>query len=228
MANHSYLSFWFSDFTIEKGLSHLEALLTLFPTAATRPDLQLTIRSLDPTQVPIGEYDVLGAPASIQEIASQCLHDDTSYQVTTYWDLWQPHPSNEQDPWELTNAPVEILLQGEHYDNGQFRNTGHAFLRLGLEHLFTGHASILSGAELRPEDFTNRAEYDFMFALQEPKTLASYRSHICENIRTLHNYLLAVQKGLPSQNLPIERHLLWSEGEKDFAARTAQIIAGIS
>lgn len=221
MANFAFLSLWFHDFTIQKGTHHLEALLTLFPLSTARRDFRLLIRSLDTTQQPTLERDLLATPSAVRELAEQFLHQDTSYEVTAHWDLWHAHttagPSLE---WNQTPSRVELLLQGEQFDQGRYRETGHVLLSLGFEHLYTGHADILSGAEVRPEDFTNRAEHEFIFALQEPQALEAYRRHTCENIRRLYSYLRQMEESLPTK----ERRL-WSEGETDFARRTEQILA---
>ncbi|MFB3094433.1 MAG: hypothetical protein ACE10O_01080, partial [Candidatus Acidiferrales bacterium] len=79
MANFAFLSLWFDDFTIQKGTHHLEALLTLFPLSAARRDFRLLIRSLDATQQPTLERDLLATPPAVRELAEQFLHQDTSY-----------------------------------------------------------------------------------------------------------------------------------------------------
>lgn len=221
MANYAFLSLWFRDFTIQRGTHHLEALLTLFPVSTSRHDFRMLIRSLDTAQNPTLERDLLTAPSAVRELADQFLHEDTSYEVTVHWDLWQARtaagPSLE---WEQSPARVELLLQGEQFDEARYRETGHVLLNLGFEHLYTGHADVLSGAEIRPEDFTNRAEYEFIFALQDPQVLETYRRRTRENIRRLYSYVRQVEKGLP-----VKKRRLWSEGEADFARRTEKILA---
>lgn len=224
MANYAYLSLWFRDFTIERGAHHLEALLTLFPVSKARADYRLIIRSLDPSQGISLEREPLSDPAEVRELASQFLHDDTSFEVTAFWDLWQwRQPEGLKIEWEQKPSQVELLLQGEQFDEGRFRETGHVWLRLGPEHLFTGHAGALTGAELKPEDFTTRAENEFAWALQEPQTLHDYRSYTRKNIRIVCGFLREIET-----SLPLERYRLWSEGEAGFDKLTGEILAGSS
>ena len=221
MANYAYCSLWFKDFTIERGVHHLEALLTLFPVSAARSNLRLVVRSLDPSQGVSLERELLTDPGDVRELAAGFLHDDTAYEVTAFWDLWQWQQAESLDlTWQRMPLPVQFLLQGELFDDGRYESAGHIWIRLGKEHLFTGHAGVLTGAEIRPEDFTDRAENQFAWALQEPDVLQAYRRRTCENIQMLLTYLHRIQEGLP-----VDRHRLWSEGEEDFPAVTEKILA---
>jgi hypothetical protein len=222
MLNQSYLSLWFSDFTVERGTHHLEALLTLFPASATRPDLRLIIRGLDTTQSVTLERELDRDPAAIRSLASEFLHEDTGYEVTARWDLWQwEQQEGLKLEWTEQPSPVEFLLQGLEFDDKSYTDTGHVWIRLGAEHLFTGHAGMLTGDEIRPEDFTDRKENEFAWALQEPQNLHDYRRFTRENVRTLYGYLREIEK-----SLPVERLRLWSEGEQDFEELTEKILAG--
>ena len=222
MANQSYLGLWFGDFTIKRGLHHLEALLTLFPASATRPDLHLIIRSLDSSQSVSLEHELDRDPAAIREPTSEFLHEDTGYEVTAHWDLWQwEQQESLKLEWAERPSVAEFLLQGTEYDDGRSRDTGHLLLRLGAEHLFTGHAGVLTGAEIRPEDFTDRKENEFAWALREPRNLRGYQRFTRENVRTLYGYLQEIEK-----SLPVERRRLWSEGEPAFEELTEKILAG--
>lgn len=130
MANYAYLGLWFRDFTIERGVAHLGALLTLFPVSPTRPGFRLVIRSLDPAQSSTLEADMLAAPAAVEKLAAQFLHNDTSYEVTAWWELWQARPAAPL--WEQVPTPVGLLNQGEESDDARYRETGHVVCRLGL------------------------------------------------------------------------------------------------
>lgn len=223
MANYAHLSLWFRDFNIERGIHHLEALLTLFPRSKDRSDFHLRIRSLDPSQAISLERELLPGPTEVQLLSCEFLHDDTSYEVTAFWDLWHwGQPEGLQLKWERNPTPVEFLLQGEQFDEGRFRATGHVLVRLGFEHYFTGHASILTGAAPDPDAFSSRTESEFAWALQDPQALQMYRQHTYENVQTLYAFLQAALK-----SLPVERHRLWSEGEADFGKLTERILAGL-
>lgn len=171
MPNYAYLSLWFRDFTIEKGAAHLEALLTLFPLSEARPGFRLVIRSLDPGQSPSLEADLLAVPEAVRKLANQFLHDDTAYEVTAHWDLWQAKAGPASGPgWEQRPSPVGLSLQGEEFDDACYRQTGHITLNLGSEHLYLG----LPDA-----------------------TVEFARRYVRQNVRLLYAYLRQIEKGLP-------------------------------
>ncbi|MFQ5664255.1 MAG: hypothetical protein ACE5HL_10530, partial [Terriglobia bacterium] len=214
MANYAYFSLWFRDFTIEKGIAHLEALLSLFPVSSARPGFQLVIRSLDAAQSSSLEADLLAAPAAVRKLAAQFLHEDTAYEVTTYWDLWQLRvPDVPSLEWQQAPSQVEFLLQGEEFDDARYRETGHVLMNLGFEHLYIDPAASLDFArdkgaagrdvlgEAAPQDHT-------------------HRRYLRQNIRRIYAYARQVEK-----SLPLVRQRLWSEGEEDFARRTEQSLS---
>ncbi len=167
MADYAYLRLWFKEFTIERGLHHLEALLQLFPQSAARPGFRLVVRSLGPEESPPLERDLIATPADVRALAGEFLHEDTAYEVTAYWDLWQP-PAGRAD-WKQAPLPVEFLLEGAEYDPG--RNPE------GREHIVV---------TLGPE---NR-----YLSSEEPPDDADPRR---ENARRLHLFLRDIQKSLP-------------------------------
>ena len=222
MANLANLSFWFGDFTVERGTHHLEGLLTLFPISVSRPDLRLAVRSLDSSESVTMERELTADPETVRELCAEFLHEDTSYEVSAFWDLWRWETAEgPRLEWSRTASGVEFILQGKEYDTGRWEETGHVWMRLGDEHLFTGHAGMLTGGELRPEDAETRAESEFAWALQEPETLREYRRYTRENVRQLYGFLREADK-----SLPVERHRLWSEGETDFEEVTKTVLAG--
>ena len=209
MAEYTYLSLWFKEFSIERGLHHLEAVLQLFPQSAARPGIRLIVRSLGPEESPTLERDLIASPADVRALAAEFLHEDTAYEVTAWWDLLQPEerqalrPAARDSPrlgsgqagqagmpaplaekkWEQAPAPVEFLLEGEEYDPS--REPGareHIVLTLGSESLYL------------------------------PPELAKDVGPQRENARRLHLFLRDILK-----SLPLERHSLWSEGRDDFA-----------
>jgi len=142
MADYAYLSLWFREFTIEKGLRHLEAALTLFPQSAARPGFRLAVRSLGPEESPTLERDLIAAPADVHALAAEFLHEDTAYEVTAFWDLWQPQPAAAGNRWERGPAQVEFLLQGAQYDpSADPAAREHLRIGVGRENLFIGRAA---------------------------------------------------------------------------------------
>ncbi|MCI0402993.1 MAG: hypothetical protein L0212_05650 [Acidobacteria bacterium] len=191
MADSAYLSVWFREFTVERGLRHLEAALALFPQSAARTGFHLVVRSLGPEEGSTLERDLIAAPADVHALASEFLHEDTAYEVTAFWELWQPHPGGR---WEQAPSPVELVLQGAEYNpTGGEAERAHLLINLGRESLFIGRAAT-------PQE--------------------SSRGPLRGNVDRLYSFL-----GDLHNSLPVERHLIWSEGNEDFARLAEQLQA---
>ena len=172
MANYAYLRLWFRDFAIEKGLTHLEALLGLFPVSAARPGFRLVVRSLDPGQSPSLEADLLATPGDVRTAASEFPHEDTAYEVTAYWDLWKLRVEKD---WEQAPSPAEFLLHGEQFDAGRYREAGHLQVNLGPEHLYLSPADHPQDLSFRYTRENVRRLYAFLRALEQQLPLAQRR-----------------------------------------------------
>jgi hypothetical protein len=148
MADYAYLSVWFREFTVERGLRHLEAALALFPQSAARPGFRLVVRSLGPEESPTLERDLIAAPADVHALAAEFLHEDTAYEVTAFWDLWQPRPASQ---WEQALSEVEFLVQGAEYDPGAEPEAhAHLLINLGRENLFLGRSAVPQESSREP------------------------------------------------------------------------------
>jgi len=168
MADYAYLDLSFKEVSIERGLHHLDAVLQLFPQSAARPGFRLIVRSLGPGESPTLERDLIASPADVRALASEFLHEDTAYEVTAWWDLWQP-PAGRGD-WKQSPSPVEFLLEGEEYDPSRDPEAReHLVLSLGLE--------------------------SFYLAPEEPADDATHWRR--ENARRLHVFLCDIRKSLP-------------------------------
>lgn len=219
MPNYAYLSLWFHDGSPAVVIDQATKLFRLFPFSQQEPGFRSSvIRALDPSQPALIEQDVLFTVEEISSHLAEFFQADCAAELRAYWDLWI---YDAREKWRESPSPVEFLVQGEQYDDGIFAENGHVQITLGLEHLFTGHAGILHGsqAELTPEQFTARAEYEFALTLQEPEMLEAYRLHTLENIRRV----LAWERALWA-NLAIRRRRLWSEGESDLERSLDKIL----
>lgn len=165
MADYAYLSLWFRDFTIERGLRHLEAALALFPQSAARPGFRLVVRSLGPEESPTVERDLIVAPADVQALAAEFLHDDTAYEVTAYWDLWQPQPGGA---WVQAAAQVEFLLMGGEYDPiADPAAREHLQIGVGRDNLFIGRSAVPQESSREPLRGNVERMYAFLTDLKK-------------------------------------------------------------
>lgn len=222
MPNYAYLSLWFEDGSPGRLIAHAEKPLLLFPISEREPAFRaLAIRGISPAEPPLLERDVVVSVEEVRHSIAEFFQADCGAEVRAYWDLWSYRADGTRLDWQQTPSPVEFAFQGEQYDDSSFAESGHVLITLGLEHVFTGHAGILSGsgAEVTPEQFTARAEYEFALALQQPEMLEAYRAHTLENIRRL----LVFERALWTA-LPVRRRRLWSEGESDLERRLVQLL----
>ena len=139
--NRAYFSIWLRGFTETSMLEHFGALLATVPFSKTRPGISsLLIRAVDSAEAPLEEHDLRAAPATVEggiTLARQHEHFDCSYEARTSWDLWT------RDDGTLRARPqaLEIICNGEEFDDGAFREAGHFQVDLGLEDWFIAQES---------------------------------------------------------------------------------------
>jgi hypothetical protein len=222
MANQSYLSIWYKDFSEERMLGQFGALLATVPFSTTKPGFtSLTIRAVDASEAPILEDDLRAAPvdaAGIVEIIREQIHSDSSYEVGAHWDLWEFDASTAK--WSSQPHGLGILCHGEDYDDGFWQENGHIEVNFGFEHLFTGHAGLLGIRQAGKRPAESPEEARFLEAMAWPENLQAYQEKTRLNIRTLLDWIKRIEKAVP-----VERIRLWSEGEENFEARMEEILA---
>src|SRR5262245_50203925 len=100
-------------------LQQFESLLETVPRSVGRPGFTgLVIRAVNPSETPVVEYRA-GAGTSAGDIASlarEYLHDDSSYEAETYWDLWQYEV--ESSLWQRRPEALLVVCSGDAYDDG--------------------------------------------------------------------------------------------------------------
>jgi hypothetical protein len=222
MANRAYASVWTRGFSEPVMLEQFEALLGTIPFSQPSPGLtSLTVRAVEPTQPPLVEHDARLEPVTIAELLEvlrEYAQNDTSIETEAHWDLWTYDP--ELLRCELRPQRLLLTCFAEAYDDGAFAEMGHFHADLGFEHFFTGHAGLLG---LRRHDSAppqHPAEAAFLRAMSQPAILREYREKTLENIRKLLDWMQRIHAALP-----VERNLLWSEGEENFEARIDDILA---
>ena len=221
MANHAYASFWVRERAAETMLSRFERLLETFPLSSTWHEFAgFIIRAVSPSEAPLVEHDLRrGRAAASDVIALVREHDsaDCSYEVEAYWDAWQRNL--ETGVWEKRPERVLLICNGADYDDGASKESGDFLADVGFEHFFTGHAGLLGGygARSAPSDPT---EAEFLAWMTHEEHLHEYYEKTRANIQLFLNWVDSVEKALP-----LERHVLWSEGEENLEARLDEILA---
>lgn len=222
MSNQSYLNVWCRDFSEERALDALGALLATIPFSVTRPGFTfLTVHAVDASETPILEMDLRSFPldaAGVIELARDHLHSDCSGEVNCYWDLFAFDGAT--GTFKREPQPLAIFSHGEEYDNSWWVENGHLQVDLGFEHFFTGHAGLLGNHRGAPPAAESPEEARFLEAMAWPENLDTYQEKTRENIRTLFDWVRRIEK-----EVPVERLRLWSEGEDNFEARLEEILA---
>jgi hypothetical protein len=221
MANHAYAGFWVRERAADTMLSRFGRLLETFPLSSTwREFAGFVIRAVSPSEAPLAEHDLRGTMAGASEVVALAReHDsaDCSYEVEAYWDAWQRNL--ETGVWEKRPERVLLICNGADYDDGAWKEAGDFLADVGFEHLYTGHAGLLGGygARSAPSD---PIEAEFLAWMTHEEHLHEYYEKTRANIQLLVNWIDSVEKALP-----LERHLLWSEGEENLEARLDEILA---
>jgi hypothetical protein len=222
MPNRAYASFWIRNFDEANMLSHFEHFLATVPLADGPVGFtELVIRAVDSTESPLEEFDLRAqvlTPAEIVELAREHLAGDVCFEVMALWDLWIR--DMESASWKKKAERLHLSCFGPDYDHGIFTESGHFMADLGFEHMFTGHAGLLStesGHVAQPED---PDEARFLMWMSQPQNLREYQEKTRENIQKLMAWVRSAEEALP-----IGRIRMWSEGEENFEARLDEILA---
>jgi len=137
MADPFYLSLWFADFKGPAMLPHMLAVVQQFPFSQHRGGI--TYVAVQP--VSWNEASVLErrfsagiVPEEAMVVAADLIHDDYAYVFEAYWNLWTPDELGQA--WHLAPARVKIIAQGEEFEDGACRESGHILIDFGLDSLF--------------------------------------------------------------------------------------------
>jgi hypothetical protein len=222
MPNRAYASLWVRNFDHTNMLAHFEHFLGTVPVAADSAGFtELVVRAVDSTETPLEEVDLRGqalTPADIAALAREHVAADVCFEVVALWDLWIR--DMESVTWKRKPEKVHISCFGLGYDQGIFNQSGHVLVDLGLEHVFTGHAGLLSKETTQVSRAEHPDEARFLIWMSQPQNLREYQEKTRDNIQKLMGWMRSVEEALP-----IARMLLWSEGEDNFEARLDEILA---
>lgn len=221
MANRAYASFWTRDYSEDLMLDRFERWLETAPVSPDRPGFaSLVVRAVEPSEAPLLEHDFRAGEAdasTVATLAREHRNADCSYEVETSWDLWQP--CLDTGLWQRGPQRLLLICHGPDYDGGVAAESGHFLADLGFEHLFTGHAGLL-GRRDRPAAPASPLEAEFLERMTRADHLREYHEKIRQNIQQLLDWTRAVENALP-----VERTVLWSEGEENLEARLDEILA---
>jgi hypothetical protein len=221
MANYAYVSFWTRERASETLLERFERLLQTFPLSSVWHEFTgMVIRAVSPSEVPLAEHDLRGTLAGASEVIALAReHDnaDCSYEVEAYWDVWQRNLKT--GAWQKAPERVLLICNGRSYDDGVADGSGDFLADIGFEHLFTGHAGLLGNYTTRSAP-SDPVEAEFLAWMTHEEHLHEYYEKTRANIQLLLNWVGSLEKALP-----LERHLLWSEGEENLEARLDEILA---
>jgi hypothetical protein len=221
MANRAYASFWTRDYSEALMLDRFERWLETIPVSAERPGFaSLVIRAVESSEAPILEHDFLAGEAdaaAVVALAREHQNADCAYEVEAHWDLW--HRGVDSGLWQRGPQRLLLICQSEAYDNGVAAESGHFLADLGLEHLYTGHAGLLGTRPARSAP-ADPLEAEFLALMTDEEHLREYHEKTRQNIQQLLDWTRAVE-----QALPVDRTVLWSEGEENLEARLDEILA---
>jgi hypothetical protein len=223
MANRAYLSVWTAGYSEEVMLEQFERFLQTVPLSSIQPGFtDLLVRAIRPSEAPIAEHDLQGVvarAADVISLAREHRNADSAYEVECFWDMWQRDPAAAS--WTRRPAPLLLICNGEAYDDGVAANEGHFLADLGFDHLLTGAGLLASKADAGFDNSEDPIEAEFLARMTHDEYREQYRDKMRANIQQFLNWVRAIE-----ESLPVERYLLWSEGEVNFEARLDEILAG--
>lgn len=132
-----YLSLWFTDFSGPEMLPHAFGVLQQFPFSGQRPGITyfaLHPISWDEATVLERRFPLGIDPGQATLMAAELVHDDYAYVFEAHWDLWTPDELSGN--WVLEPALVKFIIQGEEFDAGAYRQTGHIEIDFGPDSHF--------------------------------------------------------------------------------------------
>jgi len=118
-------------------LPHLHAMLQQFPFSAQRPGITyVAVQPVSWNEATIVERRFSPGIDSVQAlmVTADLIHDDYAYIFEAYWDLWNPDEAGHE--WHRVPSRVRFVVQGEEFDDGIQRETGHIEIDFGLDSLF--------------------------------------------------------------------------------------------
>jgi hypothetical protein len=225
MANRAYIRIWVRDYSEAMMLDQFEKLLSTIPFSASKPGiLSLTIQAVDMSETPLAEWDLCGRPLDASAVVAKARehrHSDTAFFAQAFWDLWSYDLTSGR--WQKQPQELTLTCFGLDFDSGVSAETGHLEVYIGFEHMFTGHAGLLVSRDVSnvsSEHLVEPIEAEFLAVMSREENLRQYHQKTRENIQKLLDWVRVIEKVIP-----VDRVLLWSEGEENFERRLDEIVA---
>jgi hypothetical protein len=171
MSDELNLSLWFPSFAEAEMMPRALSVLRQFPFSQARPGVTAAAAfPLSWNEAPVysHSFDFPVQPERAVAFVAEFLHDDYAYEFEALWDLWTPRDENQLESagaWLLRPSPVKLVAQGLRFEDGEYQETGHILVKLGLDAPFLYEEEDFSDAEMRVRSnvqkliqFTNTVE----------------------------------------------------------------------
>ncbi|MFL6415908.1 MAG: hypothetical protein ACJ74Y_09600 [Bryobacteraceae bacterium] len=119
MTDQLFLSIWLERPARANRLRYFRKMLSLFPfSQREQPQSTVSIQAIDVTEPPLLEKAVNGPIdlSQIEPVFADYGGDDISYELESWWDLWQ-----FDGEWTLKPTRVSLACFGSQFDNGTDR-----------------------------------------------------------------------------------------------------------
>jgi len=146
MPDPLYLSLWFPDFSGPAMLPHMLSVLKQFPFSEQRPGVTyVAVQPVSWTEASVLEqrFSPGITPEEAVVVAADLVHDDYAYIFDVHWEMWTVDATRK---WTLAPSEVNVIAQGEEFEDGVQQETGHIEVDFGLDSLF-----VQEGVELTEE-----------------------------------------------------------------------------
>ncbi|MBX9599610.1 MAG: hypothetical protein K2X35_01355 [Bryobacteraceae bacterium] len=143
MADQLYLSYWLRRYEGDHVLQQFAKLMAQFPfSRLARKSSVLRGYALEAIEPPLIERLLASPPDPelVMSYAAEFANEDVSYQLETWWDLWQ-----YEDDWKLEPSPVTLACFGPAFDNPL---GDHLRVELGPDTLFLPLPSVEGSARI--------------------------------------------------------------------------------
>jgi hypothetical protein len=167
VADSLFLSLWFPGFELDEMLPRALAVMRQFPFSAQQPGVSyVAVHPVSWNEPTIFEQRFRPGvtPEEAVLLASDFVHEDYAYLFEASWDLWILGEDQRQS--SLQPSGVKFLVHGVEFEEGAYRQEGHAQVDFGIDSPFLqDEGQLTSEAETRIRanvqklvEFTNKAE----------------------------------------------------------------------